>query len=301
MTPVTFIIPPEQDGQRVDSALSQLGELSRSNIQRLITQDRLTLDGKPARKNDKVYQGQTGELLIDEPAEAKALPEEIPLEIVYEDNDLIVINKQRGLVVHPSPGHESGTLVNALLHHCAGSLSGIGGEKRPGIVHRLDKDTSGLMICAKNDFTHTALSADLKARKISRAYECVAHGNIGSEAFTINAPIARDPKNRKRQGVVPGGREAVTHVYPLGVYNGYSHARCLLETGRTHQIRVHMAHKGHPVAGDPLYCGKDPLKLDGQCLYARELVFSHPRTREEMRFCSELPEWFVKVLVSVEK
>ncbi len=284
-------------GHRVDYALAQAGELSRNSMQRLIVGNRVFLDGRQARKNDRVSEGQTALVLLDEPVESRAMPEDIPLDIVYEDTDLVVINKPRGLVVHPSPGHESGTLVNALLNHCAGSLSGIGGVTRPGIVHRLDKDTSGLIVCAKNDFAHTALSAALKVRSVSRCYECVVRGGPKEDVFTVSAPLGRHPLNRKKQAVIADGREAVTHVQVLARYPGYSHLRCKLETGRTHQIRVHMAHIGHPVAGDPLYgSGKDMLRLDGQCLHARELSFTHPRTGEDLSFETELPEYFADTL-----
>lgn len=298
----TLTVTAQLAGHRVDYALAQAGALSRNAIQRLIVENRVFLDDRQARKNDRVSEGQTALVLLDEPKAAEALPEDIPLDIIYEDADLIVINKPRGLVVHPSPGHEGGTLVNALLHHCAGSLSGIGGVTRPGIVHRLDKDTSGLIVCAKNDFTHVALSAALKARGVSRVYECVVRGTPKQDAFTVSEPLGRHPLNRKKQAVVPNGREAVTHAEVLASYPGYSHMRCRLETGRTHQIRVHMAHIGHPVAGDPLYgSGKDPFALGGQCLHARELSFIHPRTGEEMRFETDLPKYFVRVLDAIKK
>ena len=293
----TLTITAPLSGHRIDYALAQAGAFSRNAIQRLIVEDKVFLDGAQAKKNTRVYEGQTAQVLFEDPIAADSLPEDIPLDVQFEDPDIIIINKSRGLVVHPSPGHESGTLVNALLHHCSGELSGIGGVTRPGIVHRLDKDTSGLIVCAKNDFSHVSLSSALKAHSITRIYECIAKGAVKQDKFSISAPIGRHPLNRKKQTVVPNGREAITHVEVLTRYHGYSHLRCTLGTGRTHQIRVHLAHIGHPIAGDPLYgSGNDPFNLNGQCLHARELILAHPRTGEEMRFTTPLPEYFIKVL-----
>ena len=217
--------------------------------------------------------------------------------MVYEDGDVIVVNKPRGLVVHPAPGHPDGTLVNALLFHCGDSLSGIGGEKRPGIVHRIDKDTSGLLIAAKNDFAHQALSGQLADRSLSRIYEAVVRGNLREDAGTVSKPIGRHPTDRKRMAVLPGGRPAMTHWEVLARYRGYTHIRCRLETGRTHQIRVHMASLGHPLLGDETYGAPAPDKgLSGQCLHARELKFIHPRTAEPVRLETELPGYFLEVL-----
>ncbi|MDR0326451.1 MAG: RluA family pseudouridine synthase [Oscillospiraceae bacterium] len=282
---------------RIDVYLASVGPLSRSAIERLIVQDRVTVDGLTARKKHRVSAGEV--IVVDEPepAPSEALPEDIPLTVVYEDGDLLVIDKPRGLVVHPAPGHESGTLVNALLAYCGDSLSGIGGVKRPGIVHRLDKDTSGLMVIAKCDMAHTALSAALKKREVTRVYEALARGNIRQETFSIRAPLGRHPIDRKKQAVLPDGREAVTHGRVLVRYNGYTHIECRLETGRTHQIRVHMSHIGHPLAGDTRYGGKPgELGLDAQCLHARELAFIHPRKGRELRFFSKLPDYFLKTL-----
>ena len=290
-------VEPEQAGQRVDVFLAAFGPLSRSAVQRLIAEDRVLVDGFTARKNYRVSEGEVLLVIEPEPAPAEALPEEIPLDILYEDADLIVLNKPRGLVVHPAPGHESGTLVNALLHHCGEELSGIGGVRRPGIVHRIDKNTSGLMVAAKNDLTHVTLSAALKKHEIVRQYEAVARGHFDREEFTISAPLGRHPVDRKRQAVIPDGREAVTHVTELARYSGYTHIKCLLETGRTHQIRVHLSSIGHPLAGDAVYGGKEgELGLDGQCLHARRLAFCHPRTGVSMEFDSGLPPWFEAVL-----
>ena len=227
-----------------------------------------------------------------------AVAQGIPLDIVYEDGDLIVVNKPRGLVVHPAPGHPDGTLVNALLHHCGGSLSGIGGEQRPGIVHRIDRDTSGLLIVAKNDFAHRSLSAQLADRSLSRIYEAVVHGGFRADSGTVDAPIGRHPADRKRMAVTEkNSRRAVTHWEVIERYAGYTHIRCKLETGRTHQIRVHMAHIGHPLLGDMVYgAGKSEKGLEGQCLHARTLKFIHPRTGEHVELTSPLPEYFTGVL-----
>jgi 23S rRNA pseudouridine1911/1915/1917 synthase len=278
---------------RIDAYLASVGPLSRSAIERLIKENRVTVNGVTAKKNYKVSPGEV--IVVDEPDPAPddALPEDIPLEVVYEDDDLLVIDKPRGMVVHPSPGHESGTLVNALLAHCGESLSGIGGFKRPGIVHRLDKDTSGLMVVAKCDMAHTVLSAALKKREVVRVYEALARGKIKMEEFSIRASIGRHPTDRKRQAVITNGRNAVTHGRVLARYPGYTHLECRLETGRTHQIRVHMAHIGHPIAGDGKYGGKQgELGLEAQCLHSCHLEFSHPRTGEGKKFFSKLPDYF---------
>ncbi len=285
---------------RIDIFLARTGPLSRSAAERLIVQNRVTVNGLVARKSHRVSPGEV--ITVDEPdpLPPEALPENIPLEIVYEDADLLVINKPRGLAVHPSPGHERGTLVNGLLAYCGESLSGVGGVKRPGIVHRLDKDTSGLMVVAKNDSTHVALSASLKKHEVLRVYEALARGMIKQETFTVNAPLGRHPIDRKRQAVRPDGREAVTHVRVLARYQGYTHVECRLETGRTHQIRVHMAHMGHPLAGDTRYGGKTgELGLDSQCLYARELAFAHPRTGKNLRFFVQMPSFFALAIAKV--
>ncbi len=291
----------EYPGERIDVWLARYGSLSRNALQRLIIQDAVTVDGRVARKNHRVSPGETIVVALPDPVAAKALAEDIPLNVVYEDRDLIVIDKPRGLAVHPSPGHESATLVNALLHHCGCELSGIGGVTRPGIVHRLDMDTSGLLVCAKNDLAHVALSEALKAREIARIYECVVRGGFKDEAFTLNYPLGRHPAHRKKQAVLPqGGRDAVTHVRVLERFAGFSYVQCELETGRTHQIRVHLAHVGHPVAGDRLYGdGRDPLALDGQCLHARFLRFAHPRTGEPMAFEAPLPPYFERTLATL--
>ena len=289
---------PEQAGQRLDAFLAQaLPELTRSAAQRLITEGLVTVDGKAPAKSLKLSGGETVAVTVPEPEEAQALPEDIPLDVVYEDDDVIVVNKPVGMVVHPAPGHSGGTLVNALLHHCGDSLSGIGGELRPGIVHRIDRDTSGLIIAAKNDFAHQALSAQLQDHSLCRTYEAVVIGNLREDSGTVNAPIDRNPKDRKKMAVVPGGRPAVTHWQVLERFPGYTYVRCRLETGRTHQIRVHMAYIGHPLYGDTVYGAKKAAPgMTGQCLHAVGLTFRHPRTGETVELSCPLNEEFTAFL-----
>ena len=291
-------ITAEESGERIDALLAHmLPQLSRSAAQRLLEEGRVLLRGAPVRKNYRCAAGDCFLLSLPEAEEVPLLPQDIPLDVVYEDGDVIVVNKPRGLVVHPAPGHPDGTLVNALLFHCGDSLSGIGGEKRPGIVHRIDKDTSGLLIAAKNDFAHQALSGQLADRSLSRIYEAVVRGTLREDAGTVSKPIGRHPTDRKRMAVLPGGRPAMTHWEVLARYRGYTHIRCRLETGRTHQIRVHMASLGHPLLGDETYGAPAPDKgLSGQCLHARELKFIHPRTAEPVRLETELPGYFLEVL-----
>ena len=288
----------DRDGERLDQFLSRSVEgLTRSAAQRLIEEGLVLVNGAPAAKNRRLQGGETVSLTIPAPEPAQALPEDIPLDVVYEDGDVIVVNKPVGLVVHPAPGHPDGTLVNALLHHCGGSLSGVGGALRPGIVHRIDRDTSGLIIAAKNDFAHLSLSAQLQDHSLHRIYEAVAVGNFREEAGTVDAPIGRCPSDRKKMAVVSGGRPAVTHWQVLGRYPGHTHLRCRLETGRTHQIRVHMAYIGHPLLGDTVYGARRPVPgLTGQCLHAVSLTFRHPRTGEEITCACPLPAEFQAVL-----
>ena len=274
---------PDQAGARLDAFLaSALPELTRSAAQRLIAEGYVTVDGKAPAKSMKLAGGEQVAVTLPEPEEAQALPEDIPLDVVYEDDDVIVINKPVGMVVHPAPGHSGGTLVNALLHHCGDSLSGIGGELRPGIVHRIDRDTSGLIIAAKNDFAHQALSLQLQDHSLCRTYEAVVIGNLREDRGTVDAPIGRCPSDRKKMAVVrQGGKNAVTHWEVLERFPGYTYVRCRLETGRTHQIRVHMAYIGHPLYGDTVYGAKKPAPgMTGQCLHAVGLTFRHPRTGE---------------------
>ena len=292
-------ITVEADGERADALLAQaLQGYTRSACQRLLEQGLVTADGTPIRKNHRVAKGQRLLVTLPDIAETELVAEDIPLDVVYEDEDVIVVNKPRGLVVHPAPGHAGGTLVNALMHHCGDSLSGVGGEKRPGIVHRIDMDTSGLLIVAKNDFAHLALSAQLADRSLSRVYEAVVYGRLRDDVGTIDAPIGRHPTDRKRMAVTDkGSRAAVTHYEVIARYNGFTHVRCRLETGRTHQIRVHMAHIGHPLLGDLVYGKKKPEKgLSGQCLHARQLKFIHPRSGQAVELTSELPEYFREIL-----
>ena len=289
----------EQSGERVDVFLARtLPELTRSAIQRLLEQGCVTCGGRPVKKNAKTEAGQESDTLPPEVGETGLVPQDIPLHVVYEDGDVLVIDKPKGLVVHPAAGHEDGTLVNALLHHCGDSLSGINGEKRPGIVHRIDMDTSGLLIVAKNDFAHQALAAQLQDHSLRRVYECIVRGGFREDSGTVDAPIGRHPTDRKRMAVTEkNSRPAVTHWEVIDRYGAYTHLRCRLETGRTHQIRVHMAYINHPIAGDPVYGVKKPeLGLTSQCLHARELTFTHPRTGEEMTFTTPLPEEFQKAL-----
>ena len=288
-----------ETGVRMDVALTQLLEdVTRSAAQRLLEEGRVTCDGRTVKKNEKTVAGQVLTVDLPEPEAVDIVPQDIPLDIRYEDDDVIVLNKPKSLVVHPAAGHADGTLVNALLYHCAGSLSGINGELRPGIVHRIDKDTSGLLIVAKNDFAHQKLAAQLADHTLARTYEAIVCGGVKTDSGTIDAPIGRHPTDRKKMAVTEkNSRHAVTHYEVIARYRGYTHIRCRLETGRTHQIRVHMAYKGHPILGDMVYGHKKPeLGMDSQCLHARELTFLHPRTDEPVTVRCELPEYFTEVL-----
>jgi 23S rRNA pseudouridine1911/1915/1917 synthase len=297
---MTITVTDADHGTRADVFLSRHTG-SRSAAERLIESGAVTVSGGgKISKSYRVSAGETISFELPAPTPPAILPEKIALDVVYEDSDLIVVNKPKGMVVHPAPGHYSGTLVNALLCHCGDSLSGIGGELRPGIVHRIDKDTSGLLIAAKNDFAHRALSAQLADRTLSRIYETIVVGAFKEDSGIIDLPIGRSPANRKKMAVVPGGRRAVTRWERIARYSGYSHLRCSLETGRTHQIRVHLAKLGHPVLGDPLYgSAKNPFGLEGQCLHARELRFIHPRTAAPARFEISLPDYFTRILAAL--
>ena len=286
-------------GERIDTLLPRLcPELTRSAAQRLVETGAVLVNGSEIRKNYRTAAGDCIDVTLPAPEAPAPLPQEIPLDVVFEDDDVIVVNKPRGMVVHPAPGHPDGTLVNALLWHCGDSLSGVGGEKRPGIVHRIDMDTSGLLIAAKNDFAHQSLSAQLGDHSMFRIYECVVYGRMREDRGTVDAPVGRHPVDRKRMCVDRrNGRHAVTHWEVLSRYAGFTHLRCRLETGRTHQIRVHMEHIGHPLAGDLVYGKKRPEHgLSGQCLHARELEFTHPRSGERIHLCSPLPDYFVQFL-----
>ena len=298
----TLTLTVDRGGQRADALVARLApELSRSAVQRLLEAGAVTLGDRPLKKNDKPVAGAVLTVTLPDPEPVEIVPQNIPLDIVYEDDDVIVVNKPVGLVVHPAPGHPDGTLVNALLYHCGSSLSGINGELRPGIVHRIDRDTSGLIIAAKNDRAHLALAAQLQDHTLARVYEAVTVGGLKEDSGTVNAPIGRHPVDRKRMAVDRlHGRPAVTHWRVLERFSGYTHVECRLETGRTHQIRVHMASLGHPLLGDVVYGSKKPWPgLVGQCLHARRLTFVHPATGLPMTLECPLPEWFEKVLESL--
>ena len=301
MTPLT--ISADRSGERADQLLArQLPQLTRSAAQRLIEEGALTLAGRPVKKNYKTAGGECFTLALPDPAPVDVQPQDIPLEVAYEDDDVIVVNKPVGMVVHPAPGHPDGTLVNALLHHCGGSLSGINGALRPGIVHRIDRDTSGLIIAAKNDFAHLALAQQLQDHSLRRVYEAVCTGGLPADSGTIDAPIARHHTDRKKMAVDRlQGRRAVTHYTVLERYPGFTYVQCRLETGRTHQIRVHMAWLGHPLLGDRVYGGRPWPGLAGQCLHARQLSFVHPRTGEQVTLECPRPGWFEQVLLSLRQ
>lgn len=284
---------------RIDAFVSDRLDISRNTVQQLCEEGQVECNGISVKKNYKVKIGDIIAVTIPEVREIETVAQDIPLDIMYEDEHLIVINKPRGMVVHPAVGHYDGTLVNALLAHCGDSLSGIGGESRPGIVHRIDKDTSGLLIVAKNDKAHLSLSAQLADRSLSRTYDAIVLGKINEDG-KIDAPIGRSSKDRKKMAIVPNGRNAVTYYTPISYYNGYSHIQCKLQTGRTHQIRVHMAGIGHPVAGDPLYGPKnDKTNLGGQCLHASKLRFIHPVSGENIEISSPLPDYFVEFMKKI--
>ncbi len=303
MEPILLRASEESKNQRLDAFLaSSLDGLTRSQATRLIESGGVAVNERAVSKSYKLAGGEDIAVTLPEPEPVEAVPQDIPLDVVYEDADVIVVNKPSGMVVHPAPGHPDGTLVNALLYHCAGTLSGIGGALRPGIVHRIDRDTSGLIIAAKNDAAHQYLSAQLADHTLARTYECIVVGKLREDRGTVDAPIARHPTDRKRMAVVAGGREAVTHWEVIARYPGYTHVRCRLETGRTHQIRVHMAYIGHPILGDTVYGAKKEVPgLTGQCLHAVGLRFLHPRTHEVVELSCPLPEEFTRMLQKIRK
>ena len=288
----------EDAGKRIDAWLSTVLEnATRSAAQRLLEDGCVEIGGKTPAKNYKLTGCEEVTVFLPEPEQVDVVPQNIPLDVVYEDGDVIVVNKPKGLVVHPAPGHPDGTLVNALLYHCGDSLSGIGGELRPGIVHRIDRDTSGLIIAAKNDMAHQGLAAQLQDHTLARTYECIVTGNFREDSGTVNAPIGRHHTDRKKMAVTADGRHAVTHWEVIDRYPGFTHVRCKLETGRTHQIRVHMAHMGHPILGDTVYGNKKPVPgLQGQCLQAVGLQFIHPRTGEKVELSCPRSEEFEEQL-----
>ena len=297
MEPVSFPLTVTEPG-RADAVLAAaLDGLTRSAAQRWLEEGRVTLNGRPVKKSGKLQAGDVVVLSPPQPQAVDLVPQDIPLDVVYEDGDVIVVNKPVGMVVHPAPGHLDGTLVNALLYHCGNSLSGINGELRPGIVHRIDRDTSGLIIAAKNDRAHLSLAGQLQDHSLFRLYHGVAVGTFREDSGTVSAPIGRHQTDRKRMAVRPDGREAVTHWQVADARNGCSHITCRLETGRTHQIRVHMAYLGHPLLGDAVYGAKRAVPgLAGQCLHAAQLTFTHPATGERMTAEAPLPDWFNAVL-----
>jgi len=299
-----MILFPDTAGERLDAYLARsVPDLSRSGAQKLLEDGNVTLNGKKARKNDRLNPGDEVTVEIPEPQPVDIVAKDIPLEIVYEDDDVLVINKPKGLVVHPAAGHQDDTLVNGLLFAKAGSLSGINGELRPGIVHRIDKDTSGLLAVAKNDLAHTVLASQLKDHSMARTYEAIVCGNLKEDEGTVDAPIGRHPTDRKKMCVTArNSKEAVTHWEVVTRYRGYTHIRCRLETGRTHQIRVHMAHIGHPILGDMVYGRKKPeLGQDSQCLHAGTLCFAHPRDGHLVIVHADLPEYFQQVLQKLSR
>ena len=297
----------DKTGERLDAALARLvPSLSRSQAQRLIEQGAVTHGGRPVKKNEKLSAGDTLELTLPEVREVPIEAQPIPLEVCYEDADVIVVNKPKGLVVHPAPGHADGTLVNALLAHCGDSLSGIGGEKRPGIVHRIDKDTSGLLVVAKDDATHIGLSQQMAVHSVERAYQTVVYGGFAQDEGFVEANLGRSKTDRKKMAVYPASEPHTKYAYTgykvLERFGGFTLLECRLKTGRTHQIRVHMASIQHPVAGDPVYGPHNCItKLHGQCLHAKTLGFIHPITGEQLRFDSELPEYFTHFIASLRR
>jgi len=310
-TPILLTATASDAGKRLDLFAAEAGALTRSAVGRLIEDGAITVNGKPSAKNYRLRNGDSIEIQLPAPEPCEAYPQNIPLDIVYEDEDLIVVNKPVGMVVHPAAGNPDGTLVNALLYHCGESLSGVGGVIRPGIVHRIDKDTSGLLVVAKHDAAHLALAEQLKGHHIRRTYYAIAIGNFKEDSGTVDAPIGRHPVDRKRMAVIRNedlkARDAVTHWQVLARRESdgqsFTLLRCELETGRTHQIRVHMASIGHPLLGDPVYGGSNTRfearhknLIQGQCLHAKELTFTHPRTREAVQFDCPLPDGMQKIV-----
>ena len=298
-----FLVSQETAGTRVDKLLvDSMDGFTRSGIQHLLSEGNVTCGAKPITKNYKCREGDEIKVFVPDAKPLDVEAQDIPLDIVYEDEYLLVVNKPKGMVVHPANGNYDGTLVNALMHHCGDSLSGINGVIRPGIVHRIDKDTSGLLIVAKTDAAHIGLAEQIKEHSFTRAYEAVVYGNIKDDEGTICQPIGRNPKDRKKMAVVyTNSKPATTHYKVLQRFGNFTHIRCVLETGRTHQIRVHMAFIGHPIAGDSVYGPKKVItELNGQCLHAKQIGFVHPITNEYMEFESDLPEYFTKFLTKLK-
>lgn len=296
-----LVLIPQKNFDRLDAYIAENTDISRSRVVKLIENGNVTVNGNSVSKKASLKEGDRVEVTVPDAVPLEAKAQDIPLDILYEDGDLLVVNKPKGMVVHPAAGNFDGTLVNALLSHCKGSLSGIGGVMRPGIIHRIDKNTSGLLMVAKNDAAHQHLAAQIKEHSFVREYEAVVYGNLKDDSGVINAPIGRHPVKRKQMAVTDkNSKEAVTHYTVIKRYNGFTHVRCRLETGRTHQIRVHMAYIGHALAGDEVYGPKKVIKeLGGQCLHAKKLGFIHPDGRY-LEFESELPAYFKAFLLKLE-
>lgn len=298
-----FLVEEDEEGDRLDVYLAdQFVDMSRSYIQKIIKDKKVTVNGKIEKAKYLVKEEDKIVIEIPKPKVLEVVPQDIPIEIVYEDDDIIIVNKPQGMVVHPAPGNYEGTLVNAILYHCKGNLSSINGVIRPGIVHRIDKDTSGILMIAKNNNAHNCLAEQLKDHSITREYEFICHGVFKEDNVTVDRPIGRNPKDRLKMAIVPNGKRAVTHFEVIERFNGYTHVRARLETGRTHQIRVHAMSINHPLAGDPVYGPKNSkIKLNGQALHAKKLGFIHPTTKEYIEFDSELPDYFQKLLEKLRK
>ncbi len=299
METLDFLTDVTDEGQRLDKYLSdEIEEISRSYLQKLLKQELVLVNDSPSKAGYKLRCGDKIRVCMPDIQEPQILPQDIPLDIIYEDDDIIVINKPKQMVVHPAAGHYEGTLVNALMYHCKDNLSGINGVMRPGIVHRIDMNTTGVLVACKNDFAHKALAADLSVHNINRVYECICHNRFSVTEGTVDAPIGRNPNDRKKMAVDRvNGRRAVTHYRVLNQFDKFAHVECRLETGRTHQIRVHMASISHPLLGDDVYCSATTnYKLTGQTLHARLLGFRHPRTGEYMEFVADRPEYFQHLL-----
>ncbi|MBQ3603499.1 MAG: RluA family pseudouridine synthase [Clostridia bacterium] len=300
---LTFTVEQGDEGERLDKSICAFApELSRSFVQKVLDDGGVTVNGRVRKKSYPVEVGDFVEIVAPELKEIEAVPQNIPLDIRYEDESLLVVNKPRGMVVHPAPGNPDGTLVNALMYHCKGSLSGINGVIRPGIVHRIDKNTSGLLMVAKTDEAHVSLAMQIQQHSFTREYRAVVHGHLKEPVGTVDAPIGRNPNDRKKMCVTAvNSRNAVTHYEVLETYKNFSFVRVRLETGRTHQIRVHMAHLGHPVAGDDVYGPKNGVSMGGQCLHAGLIGFVHPKTKEYIELSSELPDYFTAFLDRISK
>ena len=298
-----FLVEEDEEGDRLDVYLAdQFVDMSRSYIQKIIKDKKVTVNGKIEKSKYLVKEEDKIVIEIPKPKVLEVVPQDIPIEIVYEDDDIIIVNKPQGMVVHPAPGNYEGTLVNAILYHCKGNLSSINGVIRPGIVHRIDKDTSGILMIAKNNNAHNYLAEQLKDHSITREYEFICHGVFKEDNVTVDRPIGRNPKDRLKMAIVPNGKRAVTHFEVIERFNGYTHVRARLETGRTHQIRVHAMSINHPLVGDPVYGPKNSkIKLNGQALHAKKLGFIHPTTKEYIEFDSELPDYFQKLLEKLRK